>query len=174
MFWDNYQFLRSFNSILGGCLVFAGLFVAVGLVGQHYISKQVETLAVQFQAKIKNTPPIMGAGLAFDKDGDLRVIVASENLVPVFIKWGVLTKKDVYVSGWMPTSVKWHPKEGQQFEKKITLQENGIVDNFIEFRLQYHSIHSPELGYPKELQGQIFHKYRYENGELKHMKETRE
>ncbi|MBI4355877.1 MAG: hypothetical protein HY597_05490 [Candidatus Omnitrophica bacterium] len=169
--WNDLEFLSRTGKAIP-LISAAAAFLAV--VGVQFaglkINGRVEYLRKQADLERKRTPPKVDVDLALSEKGNLFVVLQSGNSVPFKANWVVVTKGDKIVGGFMLDWTEHYPTpEKQQWQFKVSVQRDELVENYLELRLNHVSVYSSEWGDPKELSGRIVKKYVWADGGLKHV-----
>ena len=91
----------------------------------------------------------------------------TENTIPFKATWLIVTEKDQVVSPLMMSQEEIFPTEDKKrFSTGITINEDRVVNEYLELRFRYESIYSGELNDPPHLRGEIREKYRFADGRL--------
>ena len=153
--------------VLVGALVSAS-----GIYVKGVFDRRIAVLADEATQAMKNTPPAMRLRLATAiSDGQVvpgRTLleVTSKNDIAYNASWHVSTREGRLVSGFMTERVKIVPAATPLFKPRISIQADRVVDEYIELTFRYESVHSPELGNPPHLRGEITLPYRYSEGRV--------
>ena len=105
------------------------------------------------------------------KDGTKRILleVYAKNEIPFRASWIVVTKRDQVVSGILIEKPEFFPTEGKRrFLYPVVINENKVLDSYIELRFSFESLYSAELNHPASLKGEMTRKYGYAGGSLFH------
>jgi hypothetical protein len=104
--------------------------------------------------KFERTPPILDFVDAKLQEQKLIVAIRSTNLVPFSCRWVCVTTANAIVGG-IPigddVDVFPEPLFEKTFVFSYDLELAKIVDNYLELRFRYYSVHSAKFGNPKEL-----------------------
>ena len=119
---------------------------------------------------MKNTPPemrvVLGTATSHGKDdlGSTLLEIRCKNEIPFNATWLVVTRENRLVSPFMTAPMKIVPEGTPIFKIPIQIKERNVVGEYIELRFTYDSIHSPELGNPPHLRGEITLPFRFFEG----------
>lgn len=91
--------------------------------------------------------------------------IDAQNKIPFKADWLVATKRNVVVSGILMAKQEIFPTEQKRrFLFKVSINDDKILDNYVELRFSFESLYSAELNNPAHLRGKIVKKYRYIDG----------
>ena len=153
--------------VLVGALVSASGIHVKGVFDRH-----IAVLAPEAIQELKNTPPDVRVRLGTATNngqanpGRTLLEITAKNDIEYNAKWHVSTRGGTLVSGFMTGMVKIVPAATPVFKTAISIQADRVVDDYIELTFIYKSVHSPELGNPPHLRGQISLPYRYSGGRV--------
>ena len=171
--WNNTTTLAKAALVTPYVFILLGALVAAsGIYLKGVIEKRVATIVDKENKEQKNTPPAMkaliGTAISDGKPipGRTLLQITAENDIEYNASWHVTTRKGTLVSGWMTAKVRMVPTATPVFKTPILINADRIVDEYIELTFLYESIHSPELGNPRHLRGQITLPYRYSEGRV--------
>ena len=142
-----------------------------------YIKVQFDNRVVELRERAaterKNTPPLISARMGLSSSsGELRLEVNCMNDIPFDTNWTVVTRDNQLVSGFPLEKVRVVPKEDRtRFMYRVSINEEKVVDDYIELSFRYESAYSSELNNPAHLSGEIVEKYKYVDGRLYEWKE---
>ena len=146
-----------------GCVV-AGL----GQYAKTKIDSKIVFLRESAETIRKNTPPSMNVRLGRgDESGKILLEIRTKNEIPFKASWLVVTKDNKVVSPILTEMPEFFPtEENRRFLTQVTINDEKVVDNYIELRFRFESLYSAELNHPENLKGKITRKYGYANGVL--------
>ena len=159
--------IAPFTIVLVGALVSAS-----GIHVRGVFDTRIVVLADEAVQELKNTPPEVRVRLGTANShgqvnpGRTLLEITSKNEVAYNAKWHVSTRGGTLVSGFMTGMVKIVPVATPVFKSAISIQADRVVDEYIELTFIYESVHSPELGNPPHLRGQVSLPYRYSEGRV--------
>lgn len=160
--------LTPYLVVLVGALVSAS-----GIYVKGVFDRRIAVLEEESSLAMKNTPPevVVRLGTAANSNGQLTLgrallEITSKNDIAYNASWLVTTREDRVVSGLMTDRVKIVPAATPVFKAPISIQADRVVDEYIELRLTYESVHSPELGNPPHLTRRVSQPYRYSDGRV--------
>ena len=143
---------------------------ASGIYLKSRIDDRVDDLRERASAERKNTPPSLTARLGRnDSSGEILLEVQFTNDIPIEANWHVQTRGNELVTGWQTSPNELVPTEDRKrFLYRVSINNEKVLDHFIELVFRYRSAYSAELNNPPELGGKIFKKYKYMHGRLRH------
>ena len=156
-----------FIIVLVGAMVSASGIHVKGLFDERIVILKDEVVR-----EIKNTPPEvkvrLGNAVSNGKviPGKILLEITSKNDIVYNARWHVTTHNDSLVSGFMTGMVKIVPAATPVYKSALSIQADRVVDEYIELKFIYESVHSPELGSPPHLRGQVSLPYRYSKGHV--------
>ena len=131
-------------------IVLGALVAASGIYLKGVIEKRIDTLVEATSQERKNTPPemrvVLGTATSRGKDHPGRTLleIRCENEIPFNARWLVVTREDRLVSPFMTAPMKIVPEGTPIFKTPIQINAEKVVDDYIELRFTYDSIHSPQ------------------------------
>lgn len=169
MLWNDVEFMGKVARVVPYAFIVVGfLFAMSGQYVQSLITDHVESLKEQVEVQRKHTAPALLSDVALVGGNKVKIIISAENDIPVLAKWLFVTKNNQVISGIMMESVRLHPtKASAKWNHTQELQLDRIKDGYVEFRLDYESVYSPELGGPPNLSGKIVRAYQLANDSLR-------
>jgi hypothetical protein len=149
-------------------LVLGFLVALAGQVVKSTLEGRIGTLRTVALTDFKRTPPKMVAYLAkSEQTGELLVVIDAENLIPFRAHWAIVTERKAIVAGIMLQDQEIHPSdERRRFSAKAGINQDQIVNEYVELRFGYESLYSSELANPPELRGEIVQRYRLKQGNV--------
>ena len=139
-----------------------------GLYAKTRIDVRVAFLREGEEITRKNTPPSMDARLGIQESTrKLLLEISANNEIPFKASWLLVTKRDEIVSGILLEKPEFFPAEGKRrFYSPVTINDDKVVDSYVELRFSFESHYSAELDHPASLRGEITKRYRYVGGKL--------
>ena len=92
--------------------------------------------------------------------------VTAKNGIEFNATWLVTTRNDTVVSPIMTSQFHVVTSATPVFKTPVTINDDRVVDEYIELRFRYESVHSAELGNPEHLRGEITLPFRYAEGRV--------
>ena len=151
------------------------LSIALGFIiawGGQYAKTRIDArvmfLREREEVTRKNTPPSMDVKLGLSENtGKLMLEISANNEIPFRASWLVATNRDQLVSGILIEKPEIFPtEERRRFIYPVTINDDKVVDNYMELRFSFESLYSAELNHPKSLGGEIRKMYRYVGGQI--------
>ena len=151
------------------------LFIALGFIiawGGQYAKTRIDARAAFLregeEITRKNTPPSMDVKLGIgESTGKPMLEISANNEIPFKASWLVTTKRDQVVSGILIEKPELFPTEGRsRFLYPVTINDDKVVDSYIEMRFSFESLYSAEFNHPASLRGEITKMYRYVGGKI--------
>ena len=171
--WSATPFLAGAARVTPYVVVLVGALVsASGIYVKGLFDRRIAFLEAEAAQALKNTPPAMKVGLGTAiSDGQVilgRTLLAitAGNDIPYHATWHVSTREGRLVSGFMTERVKIVPAATPEYKVRVSIQSDRVEEEYIELTFRYRSVHSPELGNPPHLRGEITRPYRYSDGRV--------
>ena len=171
--WNGSSVLERAARVTPYAVVLVGALVSAnGILVSKAFDWRITFLADEAVQEMKNTPPMVRVRLGSATSngqitpGRTLLEVTSKNDIEYTAKWHVSTHGGTLVSGFMTQMVKIVPAATPVFKTAISIQNDRVVDEYIELTFTYVSVHSPELGNPPHLSGQVSLPYRYSDGRV--------
>ena len=171
--WSASSVLERATRVTPYAVVLLGALVsASGIYVKGVFDRRIAVLEDDAAQEMKNTPPEVRVRLVTaTSDGQVTrgrtlLEITSKNDIAYNTSWLVTTREDRVVSGLMTDRVKIVPAATPVFKTPISIQAHRVVDEYIELRFTYESVHSPELGNPPHLRRQVSVPFRYSEGRV--------
>ena len=171
--WIATPFLAEAARVTPYAIVLAGALVsASGIYVKAVFDRRIAVLEADAAQEIKKTPPAMKVRLATaisDEQvipGRTLLVITSDNDIAYNASWHVSTREGRLVSGFMTERAKIVPAATPVFKARVSIQADRVEEEYIELTFRYESVHSPELGNPPHLRGEITLPYRYSEGRV--------
>lgn len=165
--WNDVEALGKLARILPYILIFLGFLVAAsGQFFKSIVDVRIRELKSDALVAHKNAKPLIKAFLAHSaRSGKKLVVMDTENEIPFKANWLVVTEKNQVVSPIMTGQEEIFPtKDKRRFSAEITINEERVINEYLELRFRYESFYSRELNDPPHLRGEIVEKYRLADG----------
>ena len=171
--WSNTATLERVAQLTPYVFIALGALVgASGLYLKGLIEKRVHYLDERAEERAKHTPPdinvTLGTATANGEyiDGRTLLQITTNNDVEFNASWLVTTLEDKVVSPIMTSKVRIVPAATPIITTPVTINDGRVIDEYIELRFRYESVHSPELGNPDHLRGKVSVPFRYAEGRV--------
>ena len=169
-YWNDIEALGKIARMLPYALILLGFLVAAsGQFFKSIIDARIGGLEAAALITRKNTRPLIKPFLGHSgtNTGKKILVMDTENAIPFRANWLVVTEKDRIVSSIMTSKIEIFPTEdNKRFSAEITINNERVVNQYIELRFRYESIYSGELNDPPHLRGEIRKKYRFVDGQI--------
>ena len=153
-------------------IVLGALVAASGIYLKGVIDKRIVLLDERANQRAMNTPPQIKVRLGTSTSGGDDIVgktllqITAKNDIEFNANWLVTTRNNTVVSPIMTSQFHVVPSATPVIKTPVTINDDRVVDEYIELRFHYQSIHSAELGNPKHLRGEITLPYRYADGRV--------
>ena len=141
-------------------IVLGALVATSGIYLKSVIDKRIVRLDESADQRAMNTPPHIQVRLGTaTSDGDdivgrTLLQITAKNDIEFNASWLVTTRNNTVVSPIMTSQFHVVPSATPVIKTPVTINDR-VVDDYIELRFHYQSIHSAELGNPEHLRGEI-------------------
>ena len=98
--------------------------------------------------------------------GKTLLQITAKNDIEFNASWLVTTRNNTVVSPIMTSQFHVVPSATPVIKTPVTINDDRVIDEYIELRFHYQSIHSAELGNPEHRRGEITLPYRYADGRV--------
>lgn len=167
--WNDIDVLSKIARFLPYVMIGLGFFVAIsGQLIKGLVDGRVSELNSTAELERQNTRPLIDVQLARgETTGRLIIVIDAKNEIPFRADWLVVTTNDRLVSPLMMGKDEFFPtRKNQRFKFYVTLNNEKIVEDYIELRFRYESSFFRELGKPPHLKGEIVKRYRFLNSRI--------
>ena len=153
-------------------IVLGALVAGSGIYLKGVIDRRIIALDEAADHRAMNTPPQitvrLGTATSEGEDivGRTLLQVTARNDIEFNATWLVTTRNDTVVSPVMTSQFHVVPSATPVFKTPVTINDDRVVDEYIELSFRYESVHSAELGNPKHLRGEITLPFRYAEGRV--------
>ena len=132
------------------------------------IDSRIVDLRKDEKIEEKNTRPLMDVSLGKSvQPGKISLLINASNETPFKANWLIVTENKRVVSGIFFEKLKLFPSEKKkEFLYEVIINDDKVVNNYIELRFNFESIFSSELNNPEHLKGNIIKKYKYVQGNI--------
>lgn len=172
-FWNNTTALERAALLTPYIFIVLGALVAVGgLLLKGVVDKRIGVLDQKADHRSKTTPPEISVKLGTATSEGENIVgrtllqVTPENDVEFNASWLVTTHNNTVVSAIMTAQFHIVPAATPVFRTPVTINDEKVVDEYIELRFRYESVHSAELGNPDHLRGETRLPFRYAHGRV--------
>lgn len=164
--WDDLDLLVKVGRWIPYVFIVLGFLVAIsGQFVRGFVDERITQLRQAAELGKKQTPPNLDAQVAVSDKGSLLVVIDVKNEIPFQSRWLVVTEKDKVVSGLMIQDAEFHPSPSRmQWQHKLNINKEEVVNDYLELRLDYWSVYSAELNHPQQLRGKIIRRYKLVDG----------
>ena len=172
--WNSAEDLSKLARWVPYLFIFLGFVIAgLGQWAKTQFDSRIAILREKEESTRKNTPPSVEVKLGRGSSGKILLEILAENKVPFRADWLLVTKSNRVVSPIMIEKPEFFPTEEKpRFLYPVTINDEKVVDNYIELRFKFESLYSAELNHPDHLKGEITAKYRYVDGIIYHWRDT--
>ena len=165
--WNDPEYLAKLSRFVPYIFIGLGFIVAVfGQFAKSKIESRIVDLRNAEQIAIKHTRPLVDVSLGkSDRTGKILLVIIAGNQIPFKTSWHVVTENNMVVSGILLEKPEVFPtEEKKRFLQEVIINDDKVVNNYIELRFSFESIYYAELNNPEHLKGNLVKKYRYVEG----------